>query len=82
VRHCGILSGTFHRALADAEMTGHLWIAMTDLLKSRHGLLTAPFPLMQELSRMGRGKVSRHLQEVARQQRATVLPTGSPLWTN
>ena len=82
VHHCGIRTGTFHRALADAEMTGHLWIAMTDLLKSRHGLLATPFPLMQELSRMGRAKVGRHLQEVARQQRATVPPTGSPLWTN
>ena len=82
VHHCGIRTGTFHRALADAEMTGHLWIAMTDLLKSRHGLLATPFPLMQELSRMGRAKVGRPLQEVARQQRATVLPTGSLFWTN
>lgn len=82
VHHCGIRSGTFHRALADAEMTGHLWIAMTDLLKSHYGLLATPFPLMQDLTRIGRARVGRHLQEVARQQRVSILPSNTPPWTN
>ena len=34
VRYCNIYTdGTFHRALADAEMTGHLWISMIDEVK-------------------------------------------------
>ena len=70
VRHCGIYTdGTFHRALADAEMTGHLWIAMTDLLQDRYGLREVPFPLMQALSRIARTKADRYLRTYAAQQR-------------
>ncbi len=68
VRHCAIdTDGTFHRALADAEMTGHLWIAMTDLLWQRFGLAKVPFALMQELARISRHKVVRFLQSCAQQ---------------
>ena len=30
--------GTFHRALADAQMTAHLWLAMLDELAVRHDI--------------------------------------------
>ncbi|MBV5319046.1 MAG: 3'-5' exonuclease [Desulfobulbaceae bacterium] len=71
VRHCGICTdGTFHRALADAEMTGHLWIAMTDLLRHRYALEEIPFTLMQALTRIGKAKVDRYLRSVAEQQAA------------
>jgi DNA polymerase-3 subunit epsilon len=70
VHHCGIFTdGTFHRALADAEMTGHLWIAMTDRLQERYGLSEVPFSLMQELARIARAKTDRYLRAFAEQQR-------------
>jgi len=69
VRHCGIATdGTFHRALADAEMTGHLWIAMIDRLQERYALDQVPFSLMQELTRIGRAKADRYLRALAEQQ--------------
>jgi len=35
VRYCNIdTDGTFHRALADAEMTGQLWLAMIAVIKN------------------------------------------------
>jgi len=74
VRHLGIFTdGTFHRALADAEMTGHLWIAMTDLLRVRYHLDDVPFPLMQDLTRIGRAKVDRFLRTHAAQQSPSVI---------
>jgi DNA polymerase-3 subunit epsilon len=70
VQHCGIFTdGTFHRALADAEMTGHLWIVMTDLLQDRYNLSEIPFTLMQELTRIARGKTDAFLRAFAEQQR-------------
>jgi DNA polymerase III subunit epsilon len=63
VNHLGIFTdGTFHRALADAEMTGHLWIALIDLLRSRYRLDAVPFTLMQEVTQTGRSKVDRFLR--------------------
>ena len=57
VRYCGIYTdGTFHRALADAEMTGQLWISMIDEIKDTFRINRVPFDLMRKLSRMvGRG---------------------------
>jgi len=66
VRHLAIFTdGTFHRALADAEMTGHLWIALTDLLCNRYRLGSVPFALMQEITKIGRAKVDRFLRGYA-----------------
>jgi DNA polymerase-3 subunit epsilon len=81
VRHCGICTdGTFHRALADAEMTGHLWIAMTDLLQNRYALSEVPFSLMQELTRIARAKADRYLRIFAEQQRTGRLPLEETAW--
>ena len=83
VRHCALsTNGTFHRALADAEMTGHLWVAMTDLLRDRYGINAAPFSLMQELTRIARAKADRYLRSFAQRQRADHLPLGEETaWT-
>lgn len=58
-------SGTYHRALNDAEMTGYLWITMTELIRDRYGLPEVPFYLMQNLMKVGRAKVDRYLQNFA-----------------
>ena len=53
--------GTFHRALADSQMTAHLWLAMIDDIKTRHSLKSVPFDLMQKLSRTPKHAVSKFL---------------------
>jgi DNA polymerase III subunit epsilon len=57
--------GTFHRALADAEMTAHLWLAMLEDIEHRHALADVAFALMQKLTKVSKGSVScffeRHL---------------------
>jgi len=49
--------GTFHRALADAEMTAHLWRGMLNDISSRFSLGEISFSLMQELSRVPKAAV-------------------------
>lgn len=46
--------GTFHRALADAEMTAYLWLEMISDIKAEHAFDTVPFNVMQKLSRISR----------------------------
>jgi len=59
---CIPTSGTFHRALADAEMTGHLWLRMLDDITDRHCIEDIPFALMQELSRVPRAAATGYLK--------------------
>ena len=60
-------SGTFHRALADAEMTSHLWLRMLDDITDRHCIEDIPFSLMQELSRVSKASAPAFLQRWCRQ---------------
>ncbi len=46
--------GVHHRALADAEMTGHLWISMVRDIKADYRFSQVPFELMQQLSKVSR----------------------------
>lgn len=41
--------GVYHRALADAEVTAHLWLSLLDELKERHQLTKPSFALMAQL---------------------------------
>jgi DNA polymerase-3 subunit epsilon len=69
VRHRALpTNGVHHRALADAEMTAHLWIAMVDDLKERYGLRHVPFQLMQDLATVPRKKAPEFLRGVALRQ--------------
>ena len=45
-------AGTFHRALADAEMTAGLWLGMLRDITARHEFANISFALMQKLSRV------------------------------
>lgn len=58
--------GTFHRALADAEMTGHLWRRMTSDLRDQYALNVVPFALMQGLMKVQKGRVSDYLAQWGR----------------
>lgn len=61
--------GVFHRALADAEMTGHLWASMVNDLKADFNLRQIPFDLMQKLSKVSKSAAPAFLKRVAAEQR-------------
>jgi len=46
--------GTFHRALADAEMTAHLWLGMLNDIRRGYRIESISFSLMQALSRVSK----------------------------
>ena len=70
VRYCSIYNdGTFHRALADAEMTGHLWIAMVETIKDTFGIHRVDFDLMRKICRKAKAKVPAYLADIASAQR-------------
>ncbi len=70
VRYCDIeTDGTFHRALADAQMTGHLWTSMINHIKDVFGVQYVSFELMQKLTKISKAKASSFLQKNATQQR-------------
>lgn len=59
VRYRGIRhDGTFHRALADAEMTARLWLAMLDDIRDGYALGAPSFTLMQQLARAPKSAVA------------------------
>lgn len=59
--------GTFHRALADAEMTAHLWLGMLDDLGARYHLGGIPFTVMRDLTRQPRGAIDAFLRALSSQ---------------
>lgn len=71
VRYCGLSpAGAFHRALADAEMTGQLWIAMLAEIQNKYGISRTPFDLMRQLAAISKAKVPAYLTMIAGEQRA------------
>lgn len=57
--------GTFHRALADADMTVHLWLQILSDITEEYQIEQIPFPLMQEISRTSKASVHRFLKDWA-----------------
>lgn len=53
--------GVHHRALADAEMTAHLWINMIEDIKAAYCRADVPFGLMQQLGKTPKKKVPQLL---------------------
>ncbi len=58
-------TGVFHRALADAEMTGHLWVGMIGDLKATYRIPHVPFNLMLRLAKIGKKAVPKFLGKFA-----------------
>ncbi|NIA18975.1 MAG: 3'-5' exonuclease [Xanthomonadaceae bacterium] len=69
VRYCNIPTGTFHRALADAEMTSHLWISMIAEIREVFDISQVSFGLMQRLSKISRSKAPTYLKKFADKNR-------------
>ena len=57
--------GTFHRALADAEMTAYLWLGMLGDISHKHRIESISFSQMQALSRVSKGLVPGFLKRCA-----------------
>ena len=55
--------GTFHRALADAEMTVHLWLKMLSDIEDNYQLKHIPFSLMQAIAKTPKAKVDGFLKD-------------------
>ena len=69
VDYCGIYSNNiFHRALEDAEKTGHLWIAMRDTIKERYGVDEISFEQMQGVATIEKKRVDRYFSNIAMMQ--------------
>ena len=56
-------SGGHHRALADAEMTAHLYFKMVTQLKHQYHLKEVPFDLLRKLSKIPKAKVADFIQK-------------------
>ena len=59
--------GIHHRALADAEMTAHLWIRMIDDIKEKYKFKSVPFELIQKISKTPKNKVPEILLKMKNQ---------------
>lgn len=65
IRYKGLPVGTFHRALADSEMTARLWLQMVSDLQLAHGIAEVPFELMQQLAKVKKSKVNSYLKQLS-----------------
>lgn len=66
VDYCGIFTdGIFHRALADAEMTCRLWMAMMDEIRKTYGVSRVTFDLLRQLSSVAKAKAPAYLRGIA-----------------
>ena len=66
VFHAGIPeTGSFHRALADAEMTAQLWISMINRIREQYKIPMILFDQLCELSRVDKLYAHRYLSSLA-----------------
>jgi len=49
--------GNYHRALADAEVTAHLWLSLLNELQEEYGVHSPSFELMTQLNKTPKHKV-------------------------
>lgn len=57
--------GVFHRALADAEMTAKLWLALLDDIAQIYKVSACSFHMMQQLTTIPKRSVSNFFQKVS-----------------
>jgi len=66
VIHAGVpQTGQFHRALADAEMTAHLWLSMIERIRQHYGVPEIFFDQLTELSKIDKLYAHRYLTGLA-----------------
>lgn len=57
-------SGTYHRALADAEMTAYLWLEMVAELQDRYTLEDLPFSVLTGLGKVSPKKIDAYFKQL------------------
>jgi len=64
IRHLKLPSAArHHRALADAEMTAHLWLRMVSDIKKQYGLSDVQHELLRALQKMPKAKISGYIDK-------------------
>jgi len=58
--------GIYHRALADAEVTTHLWLSLLDELRAQHDLHEPSFGFMAQLCKTPKHQLPKLLSSVSR----------------
>lgn len=56
--------GVHHRALADAEMTAHLWVKLVEDIKDRYQLNHVTFDIVQKLSKTPKNKIPEVMKKL------------------
>ena len=56
--------GVHHRALADAEMTAHLWVKLVEDIKDKYNINFVTFDIIQKLSKTPKNKVSELMKKL------------------
>jgi DNA polymerase-3 subunit epsilon len=54
-------TGRYHRALADAEITAHLWLRMTFDMADRFGFHSVPLALLEQLQSIAKHRAADYL---------------------
>ncbi|GGY62087.1 DNA polymerase III subunit epsilon [Cellvibrio zantedeschiae] len=57
--------GIYHRALADAEITAHLWLSLLEELQTRHELAAPSFAFMAQLCKTPKHQLPKLLSAAA-----------------
>lgn len=56
--------GVHHRALADAEMTAHLWMKLLEDIKEQYGFSQITFDLIQKISKTPKSKIPEVMKKL------------------
>lgn len=70
----------FHRALADAEMTAQLWLAINNDIMQDYGFTFLPFELLKKISATAKEQVGDLLRKAAKDARHNQLDTTGNLF--
>ena len=60
--------GIYHRALADAEITAHLWLSLLEELQNRHDLCAPSFSFMAQLCKTPKHQLHKLFKPAIRPQ--------------
>lgn len=67
VRHLGLPSAArHHRALADAEMTAHLWVRMVSDIQQQYGLSVVPHEFLRALQKAPKAQMNSCVEQAKR----------------
>jgi DNA polymerase-3 subunit epsilon len=56
--------GVHHRALADAEMTAHLWVKLVEDIQDKYQIDRVTFDIIQKLSKTAKNKIPEAIKKI------------------